>query len=93
MNAFVTTMRVALGAHHSRPGRTRHAISDGNGERAFPPFVRLEIARYPGDDDYYLLHICADGSIADTCHSTIEEAFHQAEWEFGVKKHEWQIVS
>lgn len=93
MSRFIATMTVTLGANHLRPGRTRHAISDGKSEREFPPFVRLEIARHPGDADYYLLHICDDGSVADTCHSTVEEALHQAEWEFGVQKSEWQGVS
>jgi hypothetical protein len=92
MRSFLTTMRVTLGVNHLRPERTRHAIGDANGEREFPPFVRLEIAKYPGDDGYYLLHVCEDGSMADTHHSTAEEAVHPAEWEFGVQRSEWQVV-
>ena len=92
MTAFLTTMKVTLGANHLRPGRTRHAISNGRSERGFSAFVRLEIARYPADDGYYLLHICEDGAVADTHHSTVEEAMHQAEWEFGVQRTEWQVV-
>ncbi len=84
-------MKVLLGKHHLRPGRTRHQIADGHGRRGFPPFVRLEIAQYPGDSSYYLLHICGDGQIADTNHETIEEAMHQAEWEFGVQPNEWDV--
>ena len=92
MSAFLTMMKATLGTNHLRPGRTRHAIRDARGEREFPPFVRLEIAKYPGDQGYYLLHICEDGSMADTHHSTLEEAVHQAEWEFGVQGNEWQVV-
>jgi hypothetical protein len=94
MSAFVTTMEVVLGVHHLRPGRTRHTISNGTVEREFPPFVRLEIARsgFANDLGFYLLHICADGSMADTHHSTVEEALHQAEWEFGVQRSEWHVV-
>jgi hypothetical protein len=92
MAEWTIIMKVALGPNHLCPGRTRHAISDGKGHREFPPFVRLEIAKYPGDQDYYLLHICADGSIADTCHGTLEEALHQAEWELGVQLNEWQMA-
>ena len=90
MNAFQTKMRVLLGPGHLRPGRTRHQVHDGKGRRDFPPFVRLEIAAYPGDDGYYLLHICEDGSMADTHHATLDEALHQAEWEFHVQPAEWQ---
>ncbi len=94
MSAFVTTMEVSLGVHHLRPGRTRHTISNGAGEREFPPFVKLKIAqsRYSSDLGFYLLHICADGSMADTYHSTVEEALHQAEREFGVQRSEWHVV-
>ena len=94
MSVFITAMQVALGANHLRPGRTRHTMSDGATEREFPPFVRLEIAqsRYSSDPGFYLLHICVDGSTADTYHSTVEEALHQAEWEFGVQPNEWRVV-
>ncbi len=93
MNTFQTKMRVLLGPGHLCPGRTRHRISDGKGIQDFPAFVRLEIASYPGDDGYYLLHICQDGSMADTHHATIGEALHQAEWEFDVKPAEWQDLA
>ena len=75
MSAFVALKRVMLGTHHLRPGRTRHSV---NG-RDFPPFVSLEIAQYPGDSGFYLLHICANGAMADTYHESIEDAMHQAE--------------
>ncbi len=68
-------------------------MSDSRGIRDFPAFVRLEIAAYPGDDGYYLLHISEDGSMADTHHATIDEALHQAEWEFEVKPQEWEKIA
>ena len=73
------------GNHHLRPGRTRHRI-DG---KDFPPFVSLEIAQYPADGGFYLLHICGNGAVADTYHESMEEAMHQAEFEFGVQATEW----
>lgn len=85
MSAFVALKRVVLGSHHLRPGRTRHRV---NGKE-FPPFVSLEIAQYQGDSGFYLLHICSDGAIADTHHESMEEAMHQAEFEFGVQSNEW----
>lgn len=85
MNAFIRLKRVVLGEHHLRPGRTRHTL---NG-KDFPSFVSLEIAQYPNDSGFYLLHIAVNGQIADTHHETVEEAMHQAEFEFGVQKDEW----
>jgi hypothetical protein len=89
MSEFVVLKRVVLGDHHLRPGRTRH---HWNG-KDFPPFVSLEIAQYPKDSGFYLLHICATGEIADTWHESLEDAMHQAEFEFGVQKDEWLSVS
>lgn len=85
MSAFVMLKRVVLGGHHLRPGRTRHSM---NG-KDFPPFVSLEIAQYPNDSGFYLLHICASGEVADTWHESLEEAMHQADFEFGVQTNEW----
>jgi hypothetical protein len=53
MSQWVIKMKAILGANHLRPGRTRHANMGPRGQREFPPFVRLEIAQYPGDSDYY----------------------------------------
>ena len=89
MSAFVAVKRAVLGDHHLRPGRTRHSL---NG-KDFPPFVSLEIAQFPTDSGFYLLHICASGEVADTWHETVEDAMHQAEFEFGVHKDEWVSVS
>jgi hypothetical protein len=75
---------VKLQDHH-RPSRTRHTI---NGVSA-PPFTRLEITTYGQDAGFYLLHICSDGQGTDSWHETLEAAFDQAEFELGVKRHEW----
>jgi hypothetical protein len=85
---MATIKRARLGPQH-HASLTKHTMSDGKGTRAFPPFVELEIAAYPDDKGCYLFHICADGQGTDTWHETIEDALHQAEWEFGVKAEEW----
>jgi hypothetical protein len=85
---MATIKRVRLGPQH-HASLTKHAISDGKDIRPFPPFVELEIAAYPGEKSCYLFHICADGQGTDTWHETIDDAVHQAEWEFGVKAEEW----
>ena len=89
MPELITTKKVALGPQHLRPGRTKHTIRDAKGERDFAPFVALEIASYPNEQSCYLFHISENGEAADTWHQTLEEAFDQAEWEFGVQRNEW----
>lgn len=89
---LIVIKRVKLGPHHLKPGRTRHWIHDSNGTRAFPPFVALEIAKNPSDEACYLFHIAEDGTLADTWHSSLEEAIEQAEFEFEVKADEWTEV-
>jgi hypothetical protein len=81
--------RVMLGQHHQNPGQTKHTLIDEKGARPFPPFTSLAITTCPSDSGYSLMHICADGSRTDTWHQTLEDALHQAEWEFGVQRSEW----
>ena len=84
--------KVTLGEHHLRPGRTRHFIGFGEGRREFPPFTSLAITRYPGNSGFYLMHLCEDGQGTDTWHASLDDAFHQAEYEFGVRPDEWTEV-
>jgi hypothetical protein len=49
----------------------------------------LEIATYGSDSGFFLFHLCADGSGTDTWHQTLDDAFHQAEFEFKVSRDEW----
>ncbi len=90
--AFQVLRRVKLGSHH-HASLTKHTIRDKNGERSFPAFVTLEISSYPGEGSCYLFHICGDEQVADTWHQTLDEAFDQAEWEFGVRQDEWTVVT
>ena len=86
---MVAIKKIVLGEHHLSPGRTRHCI---NGTE-FPPFKSLVIATYPGDPGFFLLHLAADGQCADTWHETLDDAFHQAEYEFEVRRDEWEEVN
>jgi hypothetical protein len=88
---WLVLRRVFLGSHHLHPGRTKHTLSDSKGKRDFAPFVSLEIVR-SGQGNYYLMHVCEDGSGTDTWHQTLEEAMGQAEYEFEVKASEWVVV-
>jgi hypothetical protein len=60
---------------------------------AFPPAVVLEIVQYEGDSSFFLLSISADGSCSsDTWHQSIDDAKHQAEYQYGVQKDEWIAI-
>ena len=89
MSKMIAIRKVVLREHHLSPGRTSHYI-DG---REFAPFKSLAITTYPGDSGCYLMHITADGQCADTWHETLDDAFHQAEYEFEVRRDEWEAVN
>jgi hypothetical protein len=84
--------RVVLNEHHLRLGRTKHTLHDTQGIREFPPFVSLEIAQYQGETGYYLLHLCETGQGTDSWHPSLDDALHQAEYEFDVRKEEWTEI-
>jgi hypothetical protein len=82
-------MRVDLRPHHLSPGRTRHILKDASGSRPFPPFKALERVQFEGDGGFYLMYVPESGTGTDTWHQSIDDALHQAEWEFDVKPGEW----
>jgi hypothetical protein len=90
---LIIVKRVLLGPLHLTPGRTLHTVHDKDGSRPFPPFTSLEIAHYEGSNEYYLLHICSDGQVADTWHQSIADATYQAECELGIQSHEWTDIA
>lgn len=49
-----------------------------------PAPAALRISQYQGDAGFYLLYLDLDGEeITDTYHMTLQDAFEQANWEFG----------
>lgn len=82
---MIAIRKVVLSKHHLRLGRTKHS---SNGKE-FPPFNSLVICQSPDGAGYFLMHICENGQAADTWHENLEDAMHQAEWEFGVQAEEW----
>jgi len=59
-----------------------------------PHPAQLRVVQYSGDDGFYLLYCTAAGEeLTDTYHDTLESAFAQADWEFGVSAAEWTIVT
>jgi hypothetical protein len=82
--------RVKLGLGHRPTGATRHYF--GNVE--LPPPVELRIAQYVGEDDGFYLFYCDETGReqADTYHHSLDAAMQQAQFEFGVKQDEWELV-
>lgn len=78
----IATLRLQDG--HGVPTWTRHRIA---GE-AMPRPHHLRIV---GAEDGFFLYYCGpDGqAMTDTFHLTLGDAFAQAEFEFGVQRHEW----
>lgn len=81
--------KVTLQNHHFSPGRTRHYDVNGGVQTEFPPFKSLAITVYPRDPGYYFMHVSENRQCTDAWHSTLDEAFHQAKWELGVRRDEW----
>jgi hypothetical protein len=69
---------------------TKHFLGQGQNQAAFPPFASLAIAQYSGDSGYSLLHHCENGMEADTYHATLDEAYQQAKYEFGIEPKDWE---
>jgi hypothetical protein len=54
------------------------------------PAAGLAICRPPGDDGYYLIYCDEDwGAITDTWHLTLDDAKHQAEFEYAGVSETW----
>jgi hypothetical protein len=60
-----------------------------SGHHEFAPFKALEICSTAPTDGFYLMYEPEHGPGTDEWPQTLEDAFHQAEWEFGVERGEW----
>jgi hypothetical protein len=81
---------LSLTAQHKPTTRTTHVVEG----RLMPMPARLRVEQLEGDPGFYLLYCTAEGDeLSDTYHETIEAAFGQAEWEFGVRPDEWTRVT
>jgi hypothetical protein len=89
MSVWTTLFRLDLGPHHLNPERTKHKLAGQSGSQPFPPFKTLEIGQYEGDTGFYLLYFPESGPSTDTWHLTLDDAMHQAEYEFDVARAEW----
>jgi hypothetical protein len=84
-----TDREIILKPSHQPTGRTQH-FRDGT---TLPSPHRLRITSFEGDPGFYLLYLDEAGrELTDTYHDTLEQAFEQAQWEFGVLPTEWSII-
>jgi hypothetical protein len=89
-SGWKTLRQITLQPHHMPTGNTKHLLGSPDGlQKDFPPFVWLEIAQFDDDPGFYLLYHSESGMDADTWHLSLEDAMHQAEFEFNVKPDEW----
>jgi hypothetical protein len=70
-------------------GATHHT----RGGKKVGPADMLRLVRLAGDESIYLIHYNANGNeLTDTCHSSVEEALDQAEFEYALRKEDWVFL-
>jgi hypothetical protein len=90
MSQPILLRRVQLGPLHQPTGKTRHFY----GSETLPPPSELRIVKYSDDPGFYLFYCDSNGrEFTDTYHETLEAAMLQADWEFAVKRNEWEILA
>ena len=56
--------------------------------------VVLKLVRLAGDESVYLIQYGIGGhELTDTCHSSVEEALDQAEFEYALRKEDWNFIA
>ena len=75
---------------HKPTGNTRHYVGGELWEGA----SALRIFRYRDEEGFYLLSVNDDGDeVTDTWHQSLEDAVHQAEFEFDLKARDWTVLA
>ena len=78
---------VRLGTANEHADRTRH-FKDG---ALLPTPSSLEIVQEESEGAFYLYYLDAAGEPqTDTWHLSLDDAFHQAQFEFGVLPADWK---
>jgi hypothetical protein len=78
---------------HDTVGRTRHTAGTAPLEgRRLPP-ARILIVEENADGVYVTRYASSGEFAGDTWHATSEDAFHQAQFEYGVVHDDWAEVS
>jgi hypothetical protein len=75
---------------HKPTGNTRHHL----GGEVWEGTHALRIVRYPDDPGFSLLYLDEGGEeVTDTWHESMEDAVHQADFEFHVKDEDWTLCT
>lgn len=78
---------IHLTPEHKSTKNTIHRL--GNSVMGIP--YKLEIVKYEDTPGFYLLYFDQSGEeLTDTYHDDLKSALDQAEWEFNIKKEDWQ---
>ena len=80
---------VRLQPKHLTSGKTKHWI--GGAEMSRPLELRIESDKETSG--FYLFYCDSKGPMTDTWHLSLDDAFHQAEFEFLVRREEWTMLS
>ena len=75
---------------HSFTGKTRQIVAG----QLIGAMSGLAICQYPDEDCFYLFGCDADwGTVTDTWHQTLDEALHQAEFEYAGVSSTWTYLN
>jgi hypothetical protein len=89
MSDYMILRQIRLRASHRPTGKTTHY----HGGQQVPIPDMLRIVKYIDDPGYYLLYCDEHGQeLTDTYHESLADAMTQAEWEFQVRAHDWQVI-
>lgn len=69
--------------------KTKHMI----GGESVQLTASLQIVQFEGDDAFYLLRLDVDGNeLTDTFHESLQSAYVQADFEYGVQEADWKAA-
>ena len=87
---YVVLRRVQISGKFRPTGKTKHHVYGVE----MPTPSSLKIVKYPNDPGFYLFYCNDKGEeMTDTWHETLQKAFEQANWEFGVVEGDWEKLS
>ena len=90
MSELIILRKIKLPKLNFLKAKSKHIV---NSEEMKQP-SELQIAKYEDDEGYYLLYVDKLGNeMNDTFHESMQDALEQAEWEFGIKKADWEVIN
>ena len=85
-----TVLREVKLDRHEPTGNTLHIVGGSD----MPPPAALRISVYGDEPGFFLLYLDERGNeVTDTWHQSLDDALHQAHFEFQVEPSEWRVVA